>query len=109
MPTPRAFKIHPADNVATLLDDASPGPLRILGEQNESISLKEPITLGHKVALRDTSANQPLIKFGVKIGHASRDILAGQWVHLHNLASDFDQRSQSLDLHTGAATDTKYE
>jgi altronate dehydratase small subunit len=109
MPISRAFKIHPSDNVATLLDDAAPGSLHILGEQTESVILQESIKLGHKVALTDIPTSGPLIKFGVKIGHASRNILAGQWVHLHNLASDFDQRSQTLDLHSGAATDTKYE
>ena len=109
MPLPLAFKIHPADNVATLLDDAAPGALRILGEKNYSVTLQEPINLGHKVALADILVNQPVIKFGVKIGHASREIRTGQWVHLHNLASDFDQRSQTLDLHSGAATDTRYE
>ena len=40
---------------------------------------------------------------------ATREIEAGRWVHLHNLASSFDERSSSLDVHTGAATDTKYE
>jgi hypothetical protein len=50
-----------------------------------------------------------VVKFGVAIGRATRDIAVGQWVHLHNCASSFDQRSQTLELHTGAVTDTKYE
>jgi hypothetical protein len=108
---PRAFCIHVEDNVATLLDDApQPGVARILGTArvNEVASL-EPIMLGHKIAICDMPAGQPVVKFGVTIGRASRDIRAGQWVHLHNCESTFDQRSQTLDLHTGAATDTKYE
>ena len=50
-----------------------------------------------------------VVKFGVRIGHATAAIRAGDWVHLHNCASDVDERSGTLDLHTGATTDTKYE
>lgn len=110
MNNPSCFKIHPADNVATMLHDAEGGAVSVLGSAGpQSIELLEPIRLGHKVALCDIPSGRPVIKFGVAIGHASCDIRAGQWVHLHNLSSDFDQRSQTLDLHTGAATDTRYE
>src|SRR5262245_60066218 len=105
----RCFKINPADNVATMLDDASGGPVEVLGQAGLNITLSEPVKIGHKIAICDISAGQNVIKFGVPIGRASRNIRAGQWVHLHNLTSDFDERSQTLDLHTGAATDTKYE
>jgi len=46
-----------------------------------------------------------VVKFGARIGRATRPIAAGEWVHLHNLASDLDERSGSLDLHTGAPGD----
>jgi altronate dehydratase small subunit len=105
----RAFKINPADNVATMLDDATDGRVQVLGQDGLSVSLREALKLGHKIAICDIPTGQPVVKFGVPIGRASRDIQAGQWVHLHNLTSEFDARSQTLDLHTGAATDTKYE
>jgi hypothetical protein len=105
----RCFKIHPTDNVATLLDDAAAGEAQVIGDSAATITIAEPIKLGHKVALRHIAADEPIVKFGVRIGHASGAIAAGEWVHLHNLASDFDDRSQTLDLHSGAATDTKYE
>ena len=108
---PRAFCINSADNVATLLDNAQQGDsVQMLGKAGASeIQACDPIELGHKIALRDIPINDPIVKFGVRIGAASRDILAGQWVHLHNCKSGFDERSQTLDLHTGAATDTKYQ
>jgi hypothetical protein len=105
----RCFKINPADNVATMLDDANQGNVRVLGEPEQTVTLLEPIKLGHKIALCDIPTGQAVVKFGVVIGRSSHDIRAGQWVHLHNLTSGFDQRSQTLDLHAGAATDTKYE
>ena len=103
---PRAFQIQPQDNVATLLDDAAAGALNILGASPQEILLLEKIERGHKVALRDIAMNEAIIKFGVRIGHATQPVKRGAWVHLHNLASDLDERSGSLDLHSGAPTDT---
>jgi altronate dehydratase small subunit len=103
---PRAFQIQPQDNVATLIDDAPPGPVTILGATPGEITARENISRGHKIALREIAADQPIIKFGVPIGHATQPIQPGAWIHLHNLASDFDERSATLDLHSGAPTDT---
>jgi len=109
MTLPRAFCVSPADNVATMLDSGEPGPLLLLGSESAMGQLIEPIDLGHKVALRVIPSGEPIIKFGVAIGCASAEIASGAWVHLHNCASNYDERSQTLDLHSGAATDTKYE
>lgn len=109
MPNIRCFKIQPTDNVATLLDDGVPGLLEILGANPGQLELREPVALGHKVATQDILPGQPIFKFGIAIGTATRDIRAGEWVHLHNCSSNFDERSQTLDIHTGAVTDTKYE
>ncbi|HMP82714.1 MAG TPA: UxaA family hydrolase [Verrucomicrobiota bacterium] len=103
---PRAFQIQPHDNVATLLDDATVGALDVLGAAPQEICSLEKIARGHKVALRDIAANEAVIKFGVRIGHATQPISRGAWIHLHNLASDLDERSGTLDLHSGAPTDT---
>ena len=103
--TPRAFQINPQDNVATLLEDAG-GVVQVLGEQPQTIQLLETIQRGHKVALREIGVGEAVIKFGVRIGHATQPIKRGAWVHLHNLASDLDERSGTLELHTGVPTDT---
>ena len=103
---PRCFQIQPPDNVATLIDDAGPGAIDLLGTARGEIMALENISRGHKVALRDIAANQAIIKYGVRIGHATQAIRRGAWVHLHNLASDLDERSGSLDHHSGAPTDT---
>jgi hypothetical protein len=110
--TARCFQVHPSDSVATLLDDVQTAPttVRLLGSRDRGeVTATEPIVQAHKIALRDIRAGEPIVKFGVAIGAASTDIRAGQWVHLHNCKSNFDQRSQTLDVHTGATTDTKYE
>lgn len=107
---PRGFRINPADNVATLLEDAPAGDMvTVLGDAPAQIRANQPVALGHKIALCDLKKDQPVIKFAVTIGLATRDISAGDWVHLHNCASRFDQRSGTLDARTGATTDTRYE
>ena len=104
----RAFQIHVADNVATLLDDAELGPVELLGAARAPLPLsaREAIARGHKIALVEITAGAPVVKFGVRIGHATQSIARGAWVHLHNLASDVDTRSGTLDLYSGAPTDT---
>lgn len=103
---PRAFQIQAKDNVATLMDDAAAGAVEIIGASNSTVMTSEKIARGHKIALKDIAANEAVIKFGVRIGHATQAIPRGAWVHLHNLASDLDERSGTLDLHSGAPTDT---
>jgi hypothetical protein len=106
--SPSAFQIAAADNVATLVDElAAPGPVAILGGLTTvTLAAREPIFRGHKIALRALAPGDAVVKFGVRIGHATRPVAPGEWVHLHNLASDHDERSGTLELHSGAPTDT---
>ncbi len=105
----RAFQVQPQDNVATLLDDAVAGPVELVGGNASQLQLLEPVKLGHKVALANLRPGDRVVKLGVPIGHATKLIERGSWVHLHNLASDLDERSGTLDLQSGAPTDTRYE
>ena len=105
----RAFQIQPQDNVATLAEDVPGGAVELIGAGQGEVPAREKISRGHKVAVRDIAADEAIIKFGVRIGHATQPIPRGAWVHLHNLASDLDERSGTLDLHSGASTDMVYE
>lgn len=104
---PSAFQIHPSDNVATMLDDALAGDfVDVVGGQGGVIPAVHPIASGHKIALRAMVEGDAVLKYGVSIGHATRVISKGEWVHLQNLASALDERSSGLDLHTGVPSDT---
>jgi hypothetical protein len=103
---PRAFQIQLNDNVATLLDDSNASEIDVLGACLDKIRSIENISRGHKIALRPIAADEAVVKFGVRIGHATKPISRGAWVHLHNVASDLDERSNTLDPHSGAPTDT---
>lgn len=108
---PLCFKIHPADNVATVLEDVDIGTeLQIVGGSSvDLIRSIDTIPHGHKISLQSIAAMDPIIKFGVTIGEASVAIEPGQWVHLHNCKSRFDERSQTLNVHDGTTTDTRYD
>jgi hypothetical protein len=106
----KCFQVNPRDNVATVLENAGAKTVQVVGGDTAStVELQSAIKLGHKVALADIKSGDAIIKYGVRIGHAAKDIRRGEWVHLHNCASDFDERSGTLDGETGAPTDTKYE
>lgn len=103
------FRIHPDDNVATLLEPTGAGPVRLLGSTatEPPLAATESIYLGHKIALADLPVGSPVMKFGTRIGHTTQPVRRGAWVHLHNLASDLDERSTRLDPQSGASPDNR--
>ncbi len=106
----KSFRIHGSDNVATLLADAVTENIEVIGASLDSpILCCEAVSFGHKVAVFDIADNADVVKYGVVIGTAIQPIHAGQWVHLHNCRSRLDQRSATLDLHTGLSQDVRYE
>jgi len=107
----KCFQIHSDDNTAVLLEDAKAGDtVELVGALEQlTITLRKDIPYGHKVALAEIPKGDVVTKYGICIGHSTQTIMAGDWVHLHNCASAFDERSSTLDVHTGAVTDTVYE
>ncbi len=105
------FQINPNDNSAVMLGDGEATmQAKVIGaSQRSTITLNHAIAYGHKVALQEIAEGGAVFKYGIRIGHATQPIHAGDWVHLHNCASDYDERSASLDLGNGRPTDTVYE
>lgn len=108
--SPACFRIHAGDNVATMLTDADSGAeVQVLGEGGVSrIHVTEAIHIGHKIALADMRAGEPIVKYGFPIGEATEPIEPGAWIHLHNCRSLYDARSSELDLESGSRTETRY-
>lgn len=79
------------DNVATLLRDATEGEtLEVeVGADVLAVTLAEDVPFGHKVALSDIQEGDTIYKYGVSIGYASIAINAGDWVHAHNVDSNY--------------------
>ena len=102
----RAFVIHAGDNVATALEDLSVGAVMLLGEcRQRTQSIHQAIKVGHKFALKSFNAGDPVVKYGVIIGEARRSCQVGEWMHLHNMRSRYDKRSNTFDVDSGAPTE----
>lgn len=86
----QSFLVHDAEDAVGVavrdIDPASGVPGRVQATGGAiSVDVVEPVPLGHKLALRDISAGDPVVKYGVVIGLATQDIRTGQHVHVHNL------------------------
>ena len=66
------------DNVAII---ANNGGLSAGTELTSGLILRDQVPQGHKVALIDIPANGPVLRYGIPIGFALKDIPAGSWVH----------------------------
>jgi hypothetical protein len=79
--------IHPSDNVGIAKKEIQAGEL-LVGLQGSPFRARADIPASHKVARVDIGENRPVIKYGETIGLAKSKILAGDWVHTHNLKSE---------------------
>ena len=77
--------INPLDNVAVALADLAKGELA------EGVTLVEDVKKGHKFALRPIANGENIIKYGVPIAHATKDIAVGEWVHTHNVKTNLSE------------------
>ena len=82
----RYLRINEADDVAIALDDLAAGEVIEVG--GCSVTLAENIDKGHKVALKDIAEGENVIKYGYPIGHATRPIKQGEWIHSHNIRTN---------------------
>ena len=75
---PHTILMNANDNVAIVAND---GGLPMGAVLSNGVVLRDKVPQGHKVALVDIGANAPVLRYGVAIGYALRDIPAGAWVH----------------------------
>ena len=80
---PLTLRMHPQDNVAIVGNDGGlpAGTLLPEGLVGAGLVLREKVPQGHKLALVDIASGAPVLRYGVVIGYALRDIAAGSWVH----------------------------
>ena len=78
--------IHPRDNVAVALRMLSAGELAV-AKGIEGFRALEEIPASHKIALKDISRGEEIVKYGEIVAVSTRDIKKGEWVHTQNLES----------------------
>jgi hypothetical protein len=83
----KLFKIHPDDNVLVVRRIIEPGDAFVIS--GTRVVFDKSLGLGHKIAEIAIPKGGKVVKFGVPIGSASEDIAPGDYVHLHNLKSDY--------------------
>ncbi|SCY32767.1 UxaA family hydrolase [Alkaliphilus peptidifermentans] len=81
-------KINSIDNVAVALIDIDKNVSILVDDK--ALLLKEDIKRGHKFSLSDINSGENIIKYGAPIGHATKEILCGEWVHSHNMKTNLE-------------------
>ncbi|MGF6989326.1 galactarate dehydratase [Lachnospiraceae bacterium PF1-21] len=72
----QTVKVNPRDNVAIALYDLEAGV-----RTTENVVTLEKIPQAHKVALKDLRVGDEIIRYGVLLGYANREIKEGSWIN----------------------------
>ncbi len=80
------LKINPADSVVVCLRAMKAG--EIVTDGDKEIKLLQDTPAGHKVLLTDKKEGEDIIKYGYPIGHAAKNLKAGEWVNENNLKTN---------------------
>ncbi|WP_084439224.1 aldo/keto reductase [Sphingobium sp. TCM1] len=83
----RLILLHPQDNVLICVRAIEAGDL--LPASGGTIPAREGIAIGHKVARVPLNAGDKVIKYGAPIGSMTAGAATGDWVHMHNMKSDY--------------------
>lgn len=83
--------VEPKDNVATFIREVEEGETVEISVDDDvrTITINDDIPFGHKVALDPIAEGETVFKYGKSIGYASQDIEQGDWVHTHNVDSNY--------------------
>jgi altronate hydrolase len=81
------MRLAPQDNVAVALRPLAAGEVVTLG--GTQLRVARAIAVGHKLAAQPIAAGEKIIKYNCPIGSASAPIAPGDYVHTHNVASDY--------------------
>ena len=85
------FVLHdPKDTVAVVGVEGVKAGQDLTGwimDEDRTIALKaeQDIPIGHKLALKNITSGDTIIKYGVDIGKSVADIKAGAHAHVHNI------------------------
>jgi hypothetical protein len=84
-----AVLVNPKDNIAVAIKEIKAGET-VTGIGDLELQANEDIMRNHKVAIAEVAENEPVLKYGERIGFASQPIRVGDWVHSHNLKWEED-------------------
>ena len=80
------LKINPADSVVVCLQPKKKGD--VIDVDGKQVTVLQDTPAGHKVLISDKKEGEDIIKYGYPIGHARKDLKAGEWVNENNLKTN---------------------
>jgi hypothetical protein len=95
--TSAVILLHADDNVVVCRRAVRAGE-RISIAGSEDVIARRDVDIGHKLARFALPRSSKVIKYGAAIGSMTEAVQAGDWVHLHNMKSDY------ISAHTRGAT-----
>ena len=87
MSPPKAMLLHPDDNVLVSIAPIVAGER--LAVDRADLDAVQDLPVGHKLARRAIALGERILKYGAPIGSATRAIAPGEWIHTHNMKSDY--------------------
>jgi altronate dehydratase len=84
---PRLLCLAPDDNINAVKRTIEAGEVILIAGQ--PIRVTQRIPTGHKIAVVAIARGEKVRKYGDPIGIATQDIRPGEYVHTHNVASDY--------------------
>ncbi|HSD53202.1 MAG TPA: altronate dehydratase family protein [Burkholderiales bacterium] len=87
------IRLNPADDVVIARVEVPEGTL-LVKEGNVRVTARVPA--GHKIATREVPSGAPVRRYNQIIGFATRDIKAGDHVHVHNIAMGSFERDYAF-------------
>jgi hypothetical protein len=83
----QSILLHEDDNVLVVVSPVAAGDL--LPVSGGTVPAREGIAIGHKIARRALAVGDKVIKYGAPIGSMTAAVAPGEWIHMHNMKSDY--------------------
>ena len=84
---PRLLRLTAEDNIGAVTTTIEAGEVIVINGRPVTVARRIPT--GHKIAVAAIARGEKVRKYGAPIGTASEDIRPGDYVHTHNVKSDY--------------------
>lgn len=84
---PKLMLLDPRDTILVCIAPVAAGETVTI--EGATLTAREPVDVGHKVARRALAPGDKVVKYGAPIGSITRAAAPGALVHLHNMKSDY--------------------
>ncbi len=83
----RLLQLAPGDNVCAARSTIEAGETILI--EGHEVTVPQQVPTGHKIAVQAIALGERVLKYRAPIGSATEPIAPGDYVHTHNLKSDY--------------------